>query len=249
MRKFWFSLVLVTCLLAAAPFYKGSCVAQDAFALQSIVTNSGTNFLGFVQGIGGWYFTGFSDAGRIQANFGNVVVNGIYNASIGVGSFRNLGSVTYVNIQPDLAVTPSTYYGQSFSENNRVSIDNYNYAVNIGFNGFKGSGIVVLNMMAGSFSNQFTSVTFNMGKNAITPLSPAIFNVNQGNNRVATLTNNQMQAIAGTANNDIQVKGKQTAITSVQGAPDVQGVCAMTLSAGVNNLVTHRVEINIDTSR
>ncbi len=80
-------------------------------------------------------------------------------------------------------------------------------------------------------------------------MSPAIFNVNQGNNRVATLTNNQMQAIAGTANNDIQVKGKQTAITSVQGAPDVQGVCAMTLSAGVNNLVTHRVEINIDTSR
>jgi hypothetical protein len=237
------------CLVAAAPCLQGTAAAQNAYSYQSIVTNSGTNFLGFIQGIGGWYFSNFSDAGRIQVGFDNVVINGVYNASIGVGSFRNLGSVAYVNIQPDLAITPSAYYGQSFSENNRVSINNYNYAVNIAFTGFKGAGIVVLNVMAGSLSNQFTSVTFNMGKNAIAPLSPSVFKVSQGNPTVATLTNNQMQAIAATANNDIQVQGKQTAVTSVQGAPDVQGVCAMTLSAGVNNLVTHRVEVNVDTSR
>ncbi|MFZ2087971.1 MAG: hypothetical protein WAU47_05300 [Desulfobaccales bacterium] len=248
MRKFKPLLVCLMVLLTASPFL-GSAAAQNAYTYQSIVTNSATNFLGFVQGIGGWYFSNFSEAGRIQMGFDNVVVNGIYNASIGVGSFRNLGSVTYVNIQPNMTLTPSAYYGQSFSENNRVSIDNYNYAVNMSFNGFKGAGIVVLNVMAGSLSNQFTSVTFNLGRNAIAPASPSIFSVTQGNPTVASLTNNQMQAIAATANNDIQVKGKQTAVTTVQGAPDVQGVCAMTLSAGVNNLVNHRVEVNIDTSR
>ena len=101
-------------------------------------------------------------------------------------------------------------------------MNEFNYVLDISFNGFRGSGLVVLNLMAGSFSNQFTTLSFNMGKNAVPLTSPAVFNIIRGILTVASLTNQQMQAVAVTANNDFQVQGKQTAMTTVQGTPDVQ---------------------------
>jgi hypothetical protein len=103
--------------------------------------------------------------------------------------------------------------------------------------------------MAGSFCNQFTSLTFNMGQNAIATPSKNILSVTQGNPTVVSLTNQQMKAIAATADNDIQTQGKQSAVVSMQGTPNVQGVSAVTLSAGINNQVSHHVEVNIDTRR
>jgi hypothetical protein len=146
-------------------------------------------------------------------------------------------------------VSPVIFSGQMFSQANQVRVGDYNYGVNLNFTNFRASGIVVLNVMAGSFCNQFTSLTFNMGQNAIAPTSPSILSVKQGNPTVVSLTNQQMQAIAATADNDIQVQGKQSAVVSTQGGPNVQGISALTLSAGINNQVSHHVEVNIDTRK
>jgi hypothetical protein len=200
-----------------------------------------------VQGISGWYVPNFSDTGAVALNFNNVTVNGIYNASYGVGSFRNQGSLAFVNIQPDLEVTPATFLGLVFSENNRATFTNYDYAASLNFNNFRGSGIVVMNLMAGSFSNQLTTVSFSMGKNAIAPPSTTLANVIQGNPAIVSLSNKQMAAVAATYNNDIQVQGKQSAVATVQGAPNVSGICAITMSAGINNQIIHRVEVNVNT--
>lgn len=104
--------------------------------------------------------------------------------------------------------------------------------------------------MAGSFSNQFTSVHFSMGKNVTPTNSPTVATFSQGDNStLAQLSNAQMKTIAATANNDIQVQGKQSAVATIQGTPNIQGICAITMSSGVNNLVSHRVGINIDTAQ
>jgi hypothetical protein len=107
---------------------------------------------------------------------------------------------------------------------------------------------VVLDLMAGSFCNQFTSLTFNMGKNAIPsiPLS-TVLSVMQGNPTVVSLSNQQMKAVAATADNDFKVQGKQSAVASIEGTPNTQGISAITLSAGVNNQVMHNDGVNIDT--
>ncbi len=248
MQKLRLTAVLLTVWLLAAPFL-GASLAEDNFTLQSIVTATGINYLSYVQAISGFNVPNFTDSGKVTMNFSNVTVNGIYNANIGMGSFRNQGSLAFVNITPNQDLLPQTYVGQMFSQGNRVTVGDYNYAVNMNFNNFTGSGIVVLNVMAGSFCNQFTSLSFNMGKNVIAPPSVSVLSVTKGNPTVAMLSNKQMQAVAATADNDIQMQGKQSAVASVQGTPNVQGVSAMTLSAGINNQISHNVSVNIDTAK
>lgn len=249
MPKFRLVAVCLAVLLAAAPL-QGVCLAADTYTIQYITTIAGPiNYLGYVQGISGFVLPSFNDQGLVSVNFNNVAVSGVYNRNIGLGSFRNLGSVALVNIQPNQEVTPVIYNGQMFSQANQVKSGDFNYGVNLNFNNFRASGIVVLNVMGGSFCNQFTSLTFNMGNNAIAPPSQSILSVNQGNPTVVSLTNQQMQAIAATADNDIQTQGKQSAVASIQGTPNIQGVSAVTLSAGINNQVSHHVEVNIDTRR
>jgi hypothetical protein len=241
--------ILLAVLLAAAPL-QGVCQAQDTYTIQYITTIAGPiNYLGFVQGISGFVLPSFNDSGLVTVNFNNVAVSGVYNRNIGIGSFRNLGSVALVNIQPNQDVTPVIYNGQMFSQGNQIKSGDFNYGINLNFNNFRASGIVVLNIMAGSFCNQFTSLTFNMGQNAVATPSKNILSVTQGNPTVVSLTNQQMKSIAATADNDIQTQGKQTAVVSMQGAPNVQGVAALTMSAGINNQVSHHVEVNIDTRR
>jgi hypothetical protein len=157
--------------------------------------------------------------------------------------------VALVNILPNQDVTPVVYSGLMFSQGNQIRSGDFNYGINLNFNNFRASGIVVLNVMAGSFCNQFTSLTFNMGQNAVAPTSKSILSVTQGNPTVVSLTNQQMKAVAATADNDIQTQGKQSAVVNMQGTPNVQGVSAVTLSAGINNQVSHHVEVNIDTRR
>ena len=247
MRNFKLGAVFLAVVLTMAILSAGVGRAQDAFTYQYFVTNSASNYVFALQGISGWYVPNFSDSGAVGLNFNNVTVNGIYNASYGVGSFRNQGSLAFVNIQPDLQVPPATFIGQSWSENNRATFTNYDYAASLNFSGFQGSGIVVFNVMAGSFSNQLTAVSFTMGKNVIAPPSTTLVNVIQGDPAIVTLSNKQMAAIAATSNNDIQVQGKQSAVATVQGAPNVSGICAITLSAGINNQIIHRVEVNVNT--
>jgi uncharacterized Zn-binding protein involved in type VI secretion len=250
MRKFRLWFVFLAVLLVAAPLMGGVSLAEDTYTVQYItsVTGGTTNYLSFLQGISGFSVSSFGDTALVNVGFNNVDIGGVYNRNIGIGSFRNQGSVTFLNIEPSLEVSPVTFIGQMFSQGNQVTAGDFNYAVNLNFNGFRGSGIVVLNVMAGSFCNQFTSLTFNMGKNAIpsTPLS-SVLSVMQGNPTVVSLSNQQMQAVAATADNDFKIQGKQSAVASIEGNPNIQGISAITLSAGVNNQVMHNVGVNIDT--
>jgi uncharacterized Zn-binding protein involved in type VI secretion len=254
MRKFKLCLVFIVALLVAAPLLGGVSLAEDTYTVQYITTvaGSGLIYLNYLQGISGFTLNSFSDSGLVNASFKNVTVNGIYNRAVGIGSFRNQGSVALINVEPDMQVSPVNIVGQSYSQGNQVTLGDYNYAVKLNFNNFGGSGLMVLDMMAGSFCNQFTSLTFNMGKNAI-PQSPisTIFGVSQATAAatVASLSNKQMQAMIATADNDFKVQGKQSAVATMQGSPDFHGISAVTLSAGVNNLVSHNVSVNFDTAK
>jgi hypothetical protein len=248
MKRVRSTAVLLAVLLMAAPL-PGVARAQDNYTIQYISTAAGINYMGFLQGISGIAMPYYSDQGLVNVNFSNVTVAGIYNRNIGIGSFRNQGSLAMVNVQPNQEVLPATFSGQMFSQGNRVMVGDYNYAVNLNFNNFRGSGLLVLNVMAGSFCNQFTSLSFNMGKNAVAPPSVSVLSVAQGNPTIVSLTNKQMQAIAATADNDFKIQGKQSAVATTQGSPNVQGVSAVTLSAGINNQISHHVEVNVDTHK
>ena len=248
MKKLLLGAVLLAVLLVTAPL-QGVLQAEDNFTIQSITTLAGPNFVGFTQGISGFTLQNFNDAGAVGMNFSNVNVSGVYNRTIGIGSFRNQGSLAFVNIMPGQDVAPVTFSGLMFSQGNRVTVGDYNYAVNMNFTNFNASGMVVLNVMAGSLCNQFTSLTFNLGNHAIAPPSVSILSLTKGNPTVVSLSNKQMQAVAATADNDIQTQGKQSAVVSMQGVPNIQGISAMTLSAGINNQVSHNVSVNIDTAK
>lgn len=253
MLKNKFCLVFLAFILAILLLLGGLAQAQENeynnFTYQYFTTNSASNYIFYEQGISGIVVPNFSDAGSVNVTFNDFIVNGVYNASYGIGSYRNQGSLAFVNIQPGQELTPANYLGQTFSANNKVNIQDYNYSINLNFNGFRGSGIVVLNLMAGSFSNQFTSVHFSMGKKVSPPPSTTGATLlRDSNSTLAILSNAQMQTIAAAANNDIQIRGKQSAIATVEGTPQIQGVCAITMSSGVNNLISHRVGVNIDTA-
>ena len=251
MRKprLWFFCLVA--LLVAATLQGGVSLAEENYIVQDITTATGINYLGVVQGISGFSVSSFSDRGKVSLGFNNVDISGIYNRNFGIGSFRNQSSVAFVNIDANQDVLPMTFFGQMFSQGNKVTIGDYNYAINMNFSGFRASGIVVLDLMAGSFSNQATSVTFNMGRNAIPQTPPSsVLKVVQGNpTTVVSLTNQQMQAMAATADNDFQMQGKQSAVATMQGTPNVQGIAAVTMSAGVNNQVSHNVSVNFDTAK
>ena len=239
-------------LLLVAALFPGVSQGEDNYTVQEFSTSTRDNSIKFFQGISGWYFPedfNFNESGSVSVGFTNVTLNGIYNLSAGMGSVRNQGSLAFVNIQPDEVVPPASLQGFMYSGNNIVTVNDYNYSVNLSLNNFKGSGILLLNLMAGSFSNQFTSVNFTMGKNNTPKPSPAIFTAQSGNPTVASLTNEQMETIAATQNNDFKYLGKQQASASVEGNPQINGVCVITLSAGVNNLVSHNVRVNFNTGQ
>lgn len=249
MRKSKFFLVILAFWLITALFRVGVAQGYDNFTVQGIMTSSAYNYIGFLQGISGWDLKNFSESGSITVNFTNVTVGGVYNATYGLGSFKNLGTLSFINVQPELEVSPALFQGIMFSENNKVVIGDYNYSVGLNFNGFRASGVVVLNLMAGSFSNQFTSVHFTMGRNVIPEPSRLVARAPEGESKLVQLSNAQMQTMAATANNEFKILGKQSAIATVEGTPEIQGICAITLSSGVNNMVSHRVGINIDTAQ
>jgi hypothetical protein len=231
----------------AAPF-PGVSQAQDNYTVQGFTTSTTDNSINYLQGISGWSVPNFTEAGSVFVGFNDVTINGIYNLSAGIGSIRNQGSLAFVNILPDEVVPPATLRGFTFSTGNAVTVKNYNYSVNLSLNNFKASGILVFNLMAGSLSNQFTSVNYTVGKNTTPPPSPTIFTVNSGNPTVASLTNDQMEAVAATADNNIDItNAKMQASASVEGTPQVNGLCVITLSAGMNNLVSHNVRVNFNT--
>jgi hypothetical protein len=250
MHKMRRGAIFLAVLLVAAPLLGGVCLAQtkNNYTLQYITSASGINYLDYLQGISGVSLPNFfSDKGQVDIGFANVNANGIYNSTIGTGSFRNQGSVAFVNIDTTLNVTPMTVSGQMFSQGNQVGIGGINYNINLDFNGLKGTGLFIINGMAGSFSNQFTSLTLNMGKNAI-PQTPLNNVIDVSNPAVVSLTNQQMQLVAATGDNNFLVRGDQTPPTAnVTGVPNIRGVSVITLSAGVNNQVIHNVGVSIDT--
>jgi hypothetical protein len=250
MRKLrrWF--VFLAILLIGAPLLGGVSQAQDTYTLQYITSITSLNYLSYVQGISGFNLSLYGDSAEVNVGFNNFEINGVYNRNVGIGSFRNQGSVAFINIEPNQDVLPLTYSGQMFSQGNRVMIGNFNYAVNLNINNLRGSGLIVLDVVAGSFCNQFTSLTFNMGKNAIPTTPPTnVLSVTQGNPTVVSLTNQQMQEIAATQDNQFVARGQQNAAVTVQGATNLQGISAITLSAGINNQVSHNVSVNIDTAK
>ncbi len=271
MHKLRHCAIFLAVSLLAASLLGGVSLAQDTYTLQYITSVAGNpNYLQFQQGVSGFSFSPFSQTGQANVGFTNTSVSGVYNKNFSLGAFLNAGSIALLNIQPGLEVTPMTINGLIFSQGNQIPVGDYNYGVSLNFNGFQGTGLVVLNVMAGAFSNQFTSLTFNMGKNATpTPLGSVsswslgtanpfvvnfsnggVLNVLQGNPTMVSISNQQMQLIVGTANNDIQMQGKQTSVDKmINGTPNVQGISAITVSAGVNNQISHNVSVNFDTAR
>jgi len=236
-------------------FRVGVSHAYDNYTPQSFLTSSTDNYIGFVQGISGWNLQNFTESGRISVNFSNFTVSGLYSASYGQGSFKNLGTLTFLNIQPDLELTPALFSGVMYSVNNTVALGEHNYSVNLNFNGFRGSGIVVLNLLAGSFSNQMTAVHFTMGKN-VTP-APSITDHRLEYPTLkepdlvplVQLSNAQLETLATSVNNKFEYKGKQSSVVTVEGVPQIQGICAITISSGVGNMVSNRVGLTIDTAK
>ncbi|MEJ2071572.1 MAG: hypothetical protein P8X65_02200 [Syntrophobacterales bacterium] len=249
MQKSRFCVVFLAFWLVTVFFRVEVAHGYDNFTLQSFLTTSTNNYIGFLQGISGYNVQNFSESGKISVNFTNVTVSGLHSASYGLGSFKNLGTLTFLNIQPDLEVAPALFSGEMFTVNNKVDLVDYNYSVNLNFNGFQGSGIIVLNLLAGSFCNQFTSVHISMGRNVTPEPSNLVARYPEGESTLVQLSNAQMETMAATANNEFKILGKQSAIATVEGTPEIQGICAITLSSGVNNMVSHRVGINIDTSK
>jgi len=248
MRKLRLAIIILALLLMSLSVQTGVSQAQDNYTFQLISTDTGANFVGVVQAIGGWKFQVFGESGSATVNFSNASVNGIYNLSAGLGSFRNQASLTYSNIQPDQVVSPATFLGIMYSENNRVIVGDTNYSVNLLLDSFQGSGVMVLNLMAGSFSNQFTTVMISIGRGATAPSGPLTPSVTVGDATVVALTNEQMEAIAATSNNEFIYQGKQKASATVQGTSNFTGVAAVTLSAGVNNMINHHVGVNFNTA-
>ena len=236
-------------------FRVGVAHAYDNFTLQSFMTSSTNNYIGLVQGISGWNLQNFAESGRISVNFTNFTVSGLYSASYGTGSFKNLGTLTFLNIQPDLELTPALFSGAMYSVNNDVTLGDYNYSVNLNFNGFRGSGIVVLNLMAGSFSNQFTSVHVTMGKNVTPapsiPVGRLVGPKDPGDPSLVQLSNAQLETLATSVNNKFTSieNAKQSSMVTVEGVPQIQGICAITISTGVGNMVSNRVGLTIDTAK
>jgi hypothetical protein len=251
------SLVL---LMVAAPCQVGVTLAQGTsggYNVQKIVTFTDPMYLGYLQAIGNWNLPNFGESGSVNLNFNNTTFTGVSSINLGLGSFRNQGSVAFLNIKPDEMVVPTRQLGLMSVDNNRVMVKDYNYRASVNFNNFNGSGVLVVNVMAASFSNQFTAVTVSMGKIPITPVSlptltvipenPGLFsktlNVVPGASVVA-LSNEQMDIIAGASNNVFVYQGKQKASASVEGASKFAGISAVTVTAGMNNQVSHTVQAN-----
>jgi hypothetical protein len=138
--KLWFAFLVV--LLVAAPLQGGVSRAEDTYTLQYITsaTGSTTNYLSYLQGISGFNVSYFEDTALVNVGFNNVDISDVYNRNIGIGNFRNQGSVALLNIEPNLQVAPVTFVGQMFSQGNHVTAGDFNYAVIMNLNGFRGSG-------------------------------------------------------------------------------------------------------------
>jgi hypothetical protein len=264
MQKFRLCLVFLALLLVAAPFQIGVSLAAELvlgnYAIQSLTASTGTNSIRFLQLLGGWNVRDFQGTGTISVGFDNVNIQGLYNLSAGVGSFKNLASVSLVNIQPQFKIPPALVIGDMWLEGNDVTVRNSSYAVHLNFNGFRCSGIIIINVMAGSFSNQLTTVTYTMGRNVIPPPSHPIFQVvplnakvlpAEGNQPVfgteVSLSDAQMEATTTSFNNDIDIEGTRAVVTR-EGTPQVNGICAITASAGIGNQINHAVRVNLNTA-
>lgn len=108
--------ILLALILAAVPLQAGVSHAEDDFkavnfTAQIFSTNSASNYISYLQGISGIVIPNFSDRGTVTVSFNNVIINGIYNASYGIGSYRNQGSLAFINVQPELTTSPGVFLG------------------------------------------------------------------------------------------------------------------------------------------
>jgi hypothetical protein len=252
-------------LLMVAPFQMGLSLAQETtsgYTVQNLTTITDPEmYLGYLQAIGNWKFQNFEESGAITLNFSNAMLAGITSISAGLGSVRNQGSVAFLNLKPSEVVLPQRQLGLLISENNQVTMGDYAYSANINFSNFSGAGVLVANVTASSFSNLFTAVTVSMGRIPITPVSipsltvipenPGSFTTSSDvipGTSVVALSNEQMDIIAGTANNEFIYEGKQQAAATVSGAANFSGIYAVTVSAGVDNKINNTVQANFNTT-
>jgi hypothetical protein len=72
--------------------------------------------------------------------------------------------------------------------------------------------------------------------------------VKGGNSTIVSVDDAQMQAVAATLNNDITIEDNNRAVVNVEGTPQVNGLLAITASAGIGNLINHSVRVNVKTN-
>jgi len=243
--------ILAVLLLAAS--FPAKCLAGDS--TQDIMVDTQWGYLGARQSITGFNTGGMGGSGTVILNLTNSTIRGLYNVNAAMGSLRNQGSVIMVNLAPHQFLPPLTVDVQMNLSNNYATFGDYNYSTNLQANSLQGGGLAVMNLMAGNFNNQFSSVALHFSKGTLPstlasgPGTASIVTSNGGN--LVTLTNAQLEAVAATSGNSFTDLGKAKASATVEGDAlmNFSGIVAINNLAGNGNQVQNNIQMTINTGK
>lgn len=222
-------------------------------SLQNLVVDTQKGFLGAQQAIEGFSGQGLGGEGTVTLNLSNSTIKGLYNTNSGVGTARNQASVIWVNLLPNQYFSPFTFSWQNLS-GNLVGFGDYEYVSRLQAGGLQGGGLVVMNLMAGNFNNQFTSVSLHLSRGPLpTSVSAAsgssffLGGDGQGGYLVA-LSHAQLEAVAAASNNSFTelAKGKATAMMEGDAFKNFSGLVAISNLAGNGNQVQNNLQLTIN---
>lgn len=237
-------------LAALLPVAAGAGVSS-----QDLVVDTQQGYLGVQQNIGDFSVWGLGGEGTVSLNLTNSVIKGLYNTSAGIGSMKNQASVILVNLLPNQYFSPFTSAAQTLS-NNLVGLGDYDYISRLQANSLQGSGLAVINLLAGNLNNQFTCVAVHFSKGPLTPPPSPILNTatlgSDGNGSgLVALSHAQLQAVAATQGNTFTElgKGRATAVVEGDAFKSFSGLVAITTLAGNGNQVQNNLQMTINTGK
>lgn len=222
-------------------------------SLQNLVVDTEKGFLGARQAIEGFGGQGLIGEGTVTLDLSNSTIKGLFNTNAGIGTARNQASVILVNLLPNQYISPFTFSWQTLS-GNLVSFGDYDYISRLQAGGLQGGGLVVMNLMAGNFNNQFTSVSLHLSRGPLSNSGAAasgnsIFlgGDGQGGYLVA-LSHSQLQAVAATSGNSFTEVGQGRATAMVEGDAfkNFSGLVAINNLAGNGNQVQNHLQMTIN---
>lgn len=222
---------------------------------QDLLVDTQQGFLGVQQNIGNFNVWGLGGEGTVSLNLTNSTIQGLYNTSAGIGSMKNQASVILVNLLPNQYFSPFTSARQTLSQN-LVGLGDYDYISRLQANSLQGSGLAVINLMAGNLNNQFTCVALHFSKGPLNPPASPLLNMahlgSDGNGGgLVALSNAQLQAVAASQGNSFTelATGKATALVEGNAFKDFSGLVAITTLAGNGNQVVNNLQMTINTGK